>query len=71
VDSAEITYSAAASFEAAESAFLVVTVAVIAVADSVGGPADILLLAGPVVSGKELAAAKNPDLINLKILSAG
>lgn len=47
------------------------TVVVIAVADSVGGPADILLLAGPVVPGLELAAAKNTQLVNLEILGAG
>jgi len=48
-----------------------VTVVVIAVADSVGVPADILLLAGPVVSGLELADAKNLELLNLKIPGAG
>lgn len=47
------------------------TVVVTAVADSVKGPADILLLAGPVVPGLELAAAKNTQLVNLEILGAG
>lgn len=69
--SVEITYFAAESFEAAGAAFLVVTVVVTAVADSVKGPADILLLAGPVVPGLELAAAKKTQLVNLEILGAG
>lgn len=69
--SAEIAYFVVESFEAAAAVILVVIAVVIALADSVGGHADILLLAGPVESELVQAAAKNPQLVSLVTLGAG
>lgn len=68
--SAEIAYFVVESFEAAAAVLLVVIVVAVAVAvaDSVGGPADIRLLAGLEMSELVWAAAKNLQLVILSTL---
>ncbi len=70
--SAEIACFVVESFEAAAAVLLVVIVVAVAVAvavaDSVGGPADIRLLAGLEMSELVWAAAKNLQLVILSTL---